>query len=90
MSCMHTFTHLCFPPATLFLLRYYVPLIKSLNEETLSALRAAGCMSTKSTKTFEAYSVAPGIPSGDVDGGEDGAEHRAFPAGPAASEGATL
>lgn len=64
--------------------------MKGLNEEALKALREAGCMSTKTTKTFESYAVAPGIPSGEVDDGEDGAEQRALTVGPAASEGATL
>lgn len=64
--------------------------IKALNEDALAALRAAGCMTRKTTKTFETYAVAPGIPSGGVDDGEDGAEQRALTVGPAASEGATL
>jgi len=61
--------------------------LKALNEETLKALREAGCMTMKPTKTFESYAVAPGISSAGVDDGEDGAEQRAFPAGPAVSEG---
>lgn len=37
--------------------------IKGLNEEALTTLRAAGCMTTKETMTFEAYAVTVALPS---------------------------
>jgi len=41
--------------------------IKGLNEEALTALRAAGCMERKTTKTFEAYAVAGQLGAGRGD-----------------------
>ena len=35
--------------------------LKSLNEDALRALREAGCVTSKTTKSFEVYAVAPGI-----------------------------
>lgn len=51
--------------------------LKGLNEDALTALRAAGCMEKKTTKTFESYAVAGQLGAGRID--EAGDEPEAAP-----------
>lgn len=59
---------------------------KALLQTTLGALRLAGAIDTKTSKTFEAYTVTSGIGPGELNDGEDSTEC-ASTAGPAVSVG---